>query len=175
MNHKEDRPGIQSDSTVPNFTQQELTQYKTKGGKLKTCELTLHWPEEMKFTASATNRATAERMAAALACLRFKVRMGCLFVFYFDLNQKCSFALFSELFWHYVQSHVVQELELLDKNNNPLTHAMYNIDQVQEAKKRHRRPPALDIPQYLQENIKEYLAQVSFLLRRQLEGFSYFG
>lgn len=63
----------------------------------------------------------------------------------------------------------MQELALLDKNNNPLTHAKYHIEQVQEAKERHRRPPALEIPQYLQENIKEYLAQVSFLLVTQLE------
>lgn len=56
----------------------------------------------------------------------------------------------------------MQELELLDKNNNPLTHAMYHKEQVQEAQKRHRRPLALEIPQHLQEDIKEYLAQVSF-------------
>lgn len=48
-------------------------QFRTAGGKLKQCELTLHWPEEMKFTATATNRVTAERMAAALACLKLKV------------------------------------------------------------------------------------------------------
>lgn len=101
----------------------ELLQFRTKGGKLKQCELTLHWPEEMKFTASANNRVTAERMAAALACLKLK------------------------------------ELELLDKNNNPLTHAKYHLEQVQEARERHQRPPTLEIPQYLQENIKEYLAQ----------------
>lgn len=55
------------------LTQQELIQFRTKGGKLKQCELTLNWPEKMKFTAAASNRVTAERMAAALACLKLKV------------------------------------------------------------------------------------------------------
>lgn len=62
----------------------------------------------------------------------------------------------------------------MDKNNNPLTHAKYHMEQVQEARERHLRPPTLDIPQYLQENIKEYLAKVSPLLvwdSRSFEGF----
>lgn len=82
-----------------------------------------------------------------------------------------------ELFWHYIQHHVVQELELLDKNNNPLTHAKYHLEKVQEARERHQRPPTLEIPQYLQENIKEYLAQVSPHLEGDgwsLEGFYFF-
>lgn len=54
-------------------------QFRTTGGKLKQCELTLRWPEEMKFSTSTTNRVTAERMAAALACLRLKVRIGYFF------------------------------------------------------------------------------------------------
>lgn len=52
-------------------------------------------------------------------------------------------------------------MELLDKNNNPLTHAKYHREEVQEAWERDRRPLPLEIPQYLQENINEYLAQVS--------------
>ncbi|XP_067218284.1 ATP-dependent RNA helicase DHX30 [Chanodichthys erythropterus] len=50
----------------------ELLQYRTTGGKVKTCELTLHWPEEMTFTAHGRRRLEAESKAAALACLRFK-------------------------------------------------------------------------------------------------------
>lgn len=72
---------MHNDAKVQNFTQQELIQFRTKGGKLKQCELTLHWPEEMKFTASANNRVTAERMAAALACLKLKVRISCFVLF----------------------------------------------------------------------------------------------
>lgn len=68
----------------------------------------------------------------------------------------------------------MQELELLDKNNNPLTHAKYHTDQVQEAHERYRQAPALEIPQYLQENIKEYLAQVNFLLVNQFQVFFLF-
>lgn len=53
---------------------QEIIQFKTAGGKVKRCELTLHWPEEMKFCTTARNRQTAERAAAALACMKLKVR-----------------------------------------------------------------------------------------------------
>lgn len=48
---------------------------KTRGGKIKKCELTLHWPEEMKFTTTASSRVKAEKMAMALACLKLKVRI----------------------------------------------------------------------------------------------------
>ncbi|CAB1317383.1 unnamed protein product [Coregonus sp. 'balchen'] len=48
-----------------------LVQYKTVGGKVKRCELTMRWPEEMIFVASAIHR-VAERRAAALACLKLK-------------------------------------------------------------------------------------------------------
>ncbi|XP_067308279.1 ATP-dependent RNA helicase DHX30 isoform X2 [Pseudorasbora parva] len=50
----------------------ELLQYRTTGGTVKTCELTLRWPEEMTFTAHGRRRVEAESKAAALACLRFK-------------------------------------------------------------------------------------------------------
>lgn len=63
-----------------------------------------------------------------------------------------------------VSCHLVQELELLDKNNNPLTHAKYNQEEVQEAGKRERRPLPLEVPQYLEEHMREYLAQVSLHL-----------
>lgn len=59
----------------PCLTLQELMQFRTTGGKLKKCELTLHWPEEMTFIATASKRVTAEKMAAALACLKLKVRI----------------------------------------------------------------------------------------------------
>lgn len=101
----------------------ELVQFRTTGGKLKKCELTLHWPEEMTFSAMASNRVTAEKMAAALACMKLK------------------------------------ELELLDKNNNPLTHAKYHRDKVREAGERDRRPLPLEVPAYLEEQMREYLAQ----------------
>ncbi len=60
--------------------------------------------------------------------------------------------------------HLVQELELLDKDNNPLTHAKYNREKVREAGERDRRPLALEIPEYLEEHMREYLAQVSLHL-----------
>ncbi|KAI3374318.1 hypothetical protein L3Q82_006157 [Scortum barcoo] len=101
----------------------ELMQYRTTGGKIKKCELTLHWPEEMTFSGTATNRVRAEKIAAALACMKLK------------------------------------ELELLDKDNNPLTHAKYHREMVREAGERERRPFPLEIPEYLEEHMREYLAQ----------------
>ncbi|XP_034559393.1 ATP-dependent RNA helicase DHX30 isoform X2 [Notolabrus celidotus] len=101
----------------------ELIQFRTTGGKLKKCELILKWPEEMKFSATAKNRATAEKRAAALACMKFK------------------------------------ELELLDEDNTPLTHAKYHREQVREAGERDRRPLSLEVPEYLEEQMRHYLAQ----------------
>ncbi|XP_041849591.1 ATP-dependent RNA helicase DHX30 [Melanotaenia boesemani] len=101
----------------------ELIQFRTTGGKLKKCELTLLWPEEMTFTATASTRVTAEKKVAALACMKLK------------------------------------ELELLDKDNNPLTHAKYHQEKVKEASERERRPLTLDIPEYLKQNMREYLSQ----------------
>ncbi|XP_038159679.1 ATP-dependent RNA helicase DHX30 isoform X1 [Cyprinodon tularosa] len=101
----------------------ELMHFRTAGGKLKKCELTLLWPEEMTFRATASSRVMAERGAAALACMKLK------------------------------------ELELLDKDNNPLTHAKYHRDKVKEAGERERRPFLLEIPQYLEQHIRDYLTQ----------------
>ncbi|XP_070701441.1 ATP-dependent RNA helicase DHX30 [Pempheris klunzingeri] len=101
----------------------ELLQFRTRGGKLKKCQLTLHWPEKMTFSATASNRVMAEKAAAALACMKLK------------------------------------ELELLDNDNNPLTHAKYHRELVREAGERERRPLPLEVPKYLEEHMREYLAQ----------------
>lgn len=50
---------------------------------------------------------------------------------------------------------------MLDKNNNPLTHAKYHREQVKEAEERERRPLPLEVPEYLKKDVREYLAQVS--------------
>ncbi|XP_072567024.1 ATP-dependent RNA helicase DHX30 isoform X2 [Paramormyrops kingsleyae] len=55
----------------------DVVQYQTKGGKVKTCQLTVLWPEKMSFQGSAWRRVEAERRAAAQACLRLK-EMGLL-------------------------------------------------------------------------------------------------
>ncbi|KAK5860049.1 hypothetical protein PBY51_021555 [Eleginops maclovinus] len=101
----------------------ENMQFRTTGGKLKTCDLTLRWPEEMKFSATANRRVKAERMAAALACMKLK------------------------------------ELELIDKNNSPLTHAKYNREKVKKAGERDRRPHPIEVPEYLEEHMKKYFAE----------------
>jgi len=59
-----------------------------------------------------------------------------------------------------VSCHLLQELELLDKNNNPLTHAKYHQEKVKEAGERERRPLPLEVPEYLEQNMRGYLAQV---------------
>ncbi|XP_069013571.1 ATP-dependent RNA helicase DHX30 [Embiotoca jacksoni] len=109
-------------ATSPNRIR-ELIKFRTTGGKQKKCELKLLWPEEMTFMAVATSRLTAERKAAALACVKLR------------------------------------ELELLDKDNNPLTHAKYHREKVKEAGERERRPLPLEIPEYLQQSMREYLVQ----------------
>ena len=52
-------------------------------------------------------------------------------------------------------------MELLDQENNPLTHARYHKEQVREAGVKDRRPYPLEIPEYLQDRMREYLAEVS--------------
>ncbi|KAI4878126.1 hypothetical protein NFI96_011072, partial [Prochilodus magdalenae] len=101
----------------------ELVQYKTVGGKVKECQLTLHWPEKMTFTALGRRRLEAETRAAALACLKLK------------------------------------ELNLLDEQNNPLTHAKYHQEKVREAGERERRPCRVEIPEDLEQRIRDYLTQ----------------
>ncbi|XP_035489610.1 ATP-dependent RNA helicase DHX30 [Scophthalmus maximus] len=109
----------------------ELMKFRTTGEKAKKCELTLYWPEEMMFTATARNRLAAEKRAASLACMKLK------------------------------------ELQLLDKNNNPLTHAMYNHEKVREAGERERRPIPLEIPKFLETHVRDYLAQYPVALEVQ--------
>ncbi|CAN9503526.1 unnamed protein product [Ophioblennius macclurei] len=101
----------------------DMVQFRTTGGRLKRCQLTLAWPQEMTFEGVASSRTAAERQAAALACLKLK------------------------------------ELDLLDGNNNPLTHAQYHRQQVVKARQRHRRPVMLEISEDLQLRIREHLNQ----------------
>ncbi|XP_051944363.1 ATP-dependent RNA helicase DHX30 [Hippocampus zosterae] len=101
----------------------QLIRFTTRGSKLKTCELTLRWPQEMTFTATAANKVTAEKRAAALACVKLK------------------------------------ELQLLDKNNNPLPHAKYHGAKVREAAERERRPLRVDVPTYLEDRMRDYLTR----------------
>lgn len=61
-----------------------------------------------------------------------------------------------------ITCHLVQEMELLDKNNNPLTHAKYHLEKVKEAGERERRPLQLEVAAYLEDQMRDYLAQVSF-------------
>ncbi|XP_073533113.1 ATP-dependent RNA helicase DHX30 [Phyllobates terribilis] len=46
--------------------------YQHIGGRMKTCRLTLQWPQPMAFVASSQRQVEAERKAAALACQKLK-------------------------------------------------------------------------------------------------------
>lgn len=134
-------------------------QIRTTGGKLKKCDLTLHWPEKMTFIATATKRVEAEKIAAALACLKLKVSIilrnyhVCVATVYICTKNR------------------VQEMELLDKNNNPLTHARYHREEVKEAVEREKQPLSIDIPTHLQEKMRQYLAEVNLHLRHYFTAF----
>lgn len=49
---------------------------------------------------------------------------------------------------------------MLDEQNNPLTHAMYNQEEVKEAGVREKRPCRLEIPDSLERRIRDHLSQV---------------
>ncbi|XP_059199747.1 ATP-dependent RNA helicase DHX30 [Centropristis striata] len=102
---------------------EEKMKFRVSGKKLKTCELTMQWPETMTFSATARKKPAAMKGAAALACMKLK------------------------------------ELKLLDKNNQPLTHAMYHKEKVREAGEQARRPLPLKVPEYLEEHMRRYLEQ----------------
>ncbi|XP_041954389.1 ATP-dependent RNA helicase DHX30 [Alosa sapidissima] len=53
----------------------------------------------------------------------------------------------------------LKELELLDENNEPLTHAQYHKEEVREAGKRMRQPCSLVIPEELEDKMRRYLTQ----------------
>lgn len=55
----------------------------------------------------------------------------------------------------------MQELELLDKDNKPLSHAKYHCERVRKAGERESRPLPLEIPEYLEQKMRAYLEQVS--------------
>lgn len=107
----------------------------------------------MTFSATAENRVIAERRAAALACMKLKVRI---------LLENCyTFLAVFRAVLTCVSCRPVQEMGLLDKNNNPLTQAGYHQEKVREAGERARRPVPLEVPQDLEERIREYLTEVS--------------
>ncbi|XP_053324031.1 ATP-dependent RNA helicase DHX30 [Spea bombifrons] len=50
----------------------DFVRYQCDGGAIKTCQLTLTWPEPLTFVARGLRRAEAENKAAALACQKLK-------------------------------------------------------------------------------------------------------
>lgn len=52
-------------------------------------------------------------------------------------------------------------MELLDKNNNPLTHAKYHREEVKEAVEREKQPLSIFVPTHVEKQMRQYLAEVS--------------
>lgn len=63
----------------------------------------------------------------------------------------------------------LQEMELLDEDNQPLTHAKYHKEEMREAGQRDREPCHLEIPEYLEHSTREYLTQVGYPASSTLE------
>ncbi|KAG8443444.1 hypothetical protein GDO86_012012 [Hymenochirus boettgeri] len=61
---------MQRATSSPNA--RELIRYQMEGGQIKTCRLTLMWPETLTFVARGRRRMEAENKAAALACQKLK-------------------------------------------------------------------------------------------------------
>ncbi|KAE8595601.1 hypothetical protein XENTR_v10015808 [Xenopus tropicalis] len=75
--------------------------YQCEGGRIKSCHLTLNWPETLTFVAQGRRRTEAETKAAALACQKLKA-LGLL-----DTNNKpLSHAMYHQ---PYVQQHREQQ------------------------------------------------------------------
>ncbi|CAH2281726.1 ATP-dependent RNA helicase DHX30 isoform X2 [Pelobates cultripes] len=104
-------------------TSREFIKYQHEGGRVKTCKLTLNWPEPLTFVARAVRRSEAENKAAALACQKLKV------------------------------------LGLLDSNNQPLSHARYNMEYIQQLREQQRQPKRFQVPERVLQKIEDYLYQ----------------
>lgn len=55
----------------------------------------------------------------------------------------------------------LQSLGLVDKNNNPLSHAMYNMTSLRELGENQRKPCHIKVPETTLRKIENYLNHVS--------------
>lgn len=62
----------------------------------------------------------------------------------------------------------LQSLGLVDRNNEPLTHAMYNLASLRELGETQRRPCAIQVPEPILRKIEAFLNQVRPHLPRHL-------
>ncbi|XP_039609759.1 ATP-dependent RNA helicase DHX30 [Polypterus senegalus] len=53
----------------------------------------------------------------------------------------------------------LKALGLIDRNNNPLTHAMYHLDAIRQLGQQEKQPCRIEVPVELQERIHRYLLQ----------------
>lgn len=53
----------------------------------------------------------------------------------------------------------LKSLSLLDKNNKPLTHAMYHLSSLRKLNERQRRPSLFQVPETILQKIDDYLLQ----------------
>lgn len=54
----------------------------------------------------------------------------------------------------------LQSLGLVDRNNEPLTHAMYNLASLRELGETQRRPCTIQLPEPILRKIETFLNQV---------------
>ncbi|XP_068091400.1 ATP-dependent RNA helicase DHX30 [Hyperolius riggenbachi] len=111
----------------------EYIKYKHEGGHIKTCRLSLQWPQPLTFVAQSLHRLDAERRASALACQKLK------------------------------------ELGLLDSNNKPLTHVMYNRSAIQELREKQRQAKKFQVPEDLLSRMEDYFQQYPLGSAMELE------
>ncbi|KAM9308104.1 ATP-dependent RNA helicase DHX30 [Gastrophryne carolinensis] len=109
----------------------EYINYQHEGGPIKTCRLTVQWPQLMTFVTHGLRRTETEKKAAALACQKMK------------------------------------DLGLLDPNNKPLTHVMYNLSAVQKYREQQRQARRFTLPNDLLVRMEDYFWQ--FPLESTLE------
>lgn len=59
--------------------------------------------------------------------------------------------------------YLLQSLGLVDRNNEPLTHAMYNLASLRELGETQRRPCTIQVPEPILRKIEAFLSHVSVL------------
>nr|KAF6420241.1 DExH-box helicase 30 [Molossus molossus] len=145
-------------------TAKNLMQFHTVGTKTKLSTLTLLWPCPMTFVAKGRRKAEAENKAAALACKKLKVSLGIQRIRMHCFPSSGLFdhvALVGGVTWNWRHADVrwagFESLGLVDRNNEPLTHAMYNLASLRELGETQRRPCTIQVPEPILRKIETFL------------------
>ncbi|KAK2091067.1 ATP-dependent RNA helicase dhx30 [Saguinus oedipus] len=132
-----------------------LMQFHTVGTKTKLSTLTLLWPCPMTFVAKGRRKAEAENKAAALACKKLKLMVpACPEAGGWPLLRE---DFFKERIFNLGRFQTLESLGLVDRNNEPLTHAMYNLASLRELGETQRRPCTIQVPEPILRKIETFL------------------